>query len=113
MSVVNSFSLVGRVGKEPVQRTFPESGDRLTTISLATSENWGGGDRDKIEHTDWHLVHFRNELADVVKEHLTAGRQIAVQGRIHQRTYDEGDKRHYVTELRADEFRFLDAKPKD
>jgi single-strand DNA-binding protein len=114
MSVVNEFRLVGHVGKDPEQRTFPDSGDRLTTISLATTEHWRGGEgRDKTEHTDWHLVQFRGELADIVKDHLSTGRQIVVTGRIHQRHYDEGDKRKYVTELRADAFRFLDAKPKE
>lgn len=50
----------------------------------------------------------------VFKELLEKGRQVVVIGRLQLRTWDdESNRRHYITEVIAEEIYFAEPKPKD
>jgi|TARA_Y100000034_G_scaffold91628_1_gene110581 single-strand DNA-binding protein len=94
MASVNKVILVGHVGKEPEIRET-KAGDTVATFSLATNSGYG----DK-KTTDWHRIVFFGKTADVVRDYVTKGKQLYVEGRISNRSYDDksGIKR-YVTEI--------------
>ena len=105
MASVNKAILVGHVGKDPEFRET-KSGDTVATFSLATNSGYG-----EKKTTDWHRVVFFGKTADVVKEYVSKGSQIYVEGRISNRTYDDKDgNKKYVTEINGYSMQMLGAK---
>jgi single-strand DNA-binding protein len=89
MASVNKVVLVGHVGKDPDVR-YTQKGDPIVSFSLATSEKY----KDK-EETQWHRVDVFGKLAEILKDYITKGRQLYVEGQL---VYDnwldkEGNKR--------------------
>ena len=52
---VNKAILVGRLGRKPEQRTS-QSGNTITTFSIATSERRKDQSGEWSEHTEWHNI---------------------------------------------------------
>jgi len=104
---VNKAILVGRLGKDPELRYTP-SGRAVASFSLATSERWTGQDGQKNESTTWHNIVAWGKQAEVIKEYLTKGREVYIEGRIDNRSYDdkEGNKR-YISEVVVQSFQFI------
>ncbi|UCE23761.1 MAG: single-stranded DNA-binding protein [Candidatus Zixiibacteriota bacterium] len=104
---VNKAILIGNLGRDPELRYTP-SGKAVTTFPLATTERWTGQDGQKSESTTWHNVVAWGRQAEVIKEYLAKGRQVYIEGRIVNRSYDdkEGNKR-YVSEVVVQNFQFI------
>ncbi|HWR82594.1 MAG TPA: single-stranded DNA-binding protein [Candidatus Deferrimicrobium sp.] len=104
---VNKAILIGNLGADPELRYTP-SGKAVASFSLATTERFTGEDGQMKESTVWHKIVVWGKQAENVKEYLRKGRQVYVEGRIENRSYDdkEGNKR-YVSEIVARNIRFL------
>ncbi len=104
---VNKAILVGRLGKDP-ELKYTQSGTAVASFSLATNRSWKGQDGQRQEETTWHNIVVWGRQAEVLKEYMSKGRQIYLEGRIANRSYDdkEGNKR-YISEVVVEEFRFL------
>ena len=107
MGGVNKVILVGNLGKDPEVRSL-ESGTKVASFSLATSESYKNKDGQKVDQTEWHNVVMWRGLAEVAEKYLKKGSQIYLEGKIRTRTWDdkEGNKR-YTTEIIADTFTML------
>ncbi len=106
--MLNSVILIGRLTKDPDLRYTP-NGIAVTTFTLAVNRNFtnkqGQREADFINVVSW-----RN-TAEIVAKYLTKGSLIAVEGRIQTRNYDNNEgRRIYVTEVVADDVRFLETK---
>jgi single-strand DNA-binding protein len=75
--MVNRVTLIGNVGKEPEVR-YTQKGDAILSFSLATTER----DKDKNEVTQWHRVTIFGKLADALKDYITKGQQLYVEGQL-------------------------------
>ena len=112
---VNKAILIGRLGKDPDLRYTP-GGKAVASFSLATSERWTGADGQRNESTTWHNIVAWGKQAEVIKEYLSKGREVYIEGRISNRSYDdkEGNKR-YISEVVVQNFQFIgsrgDAEP--
>jgi single-strand DNA-binding protein len=107
---VNKAILIGRLGKDPELRYTP-GGKAVASFSLATTERWTGDDGQRNESTTWHNIVAWGKQAELMKEYLTKGREVYIEGRISNRSYDdkEGNKR-YVSEIVVQAFQFLGSK---
>lgn len=107
---VNKAILVGRLGKDPDLRYTP-GGQAVTSFSLATNRYWKNKEGEKQEATTWHNIVAWGKQAETMKEYLSKGKQIFIEGRIDNRSYDdkEGNKR-YISEVVVENFRFLDSR---
>ena len=87
---------------------YTPSGRAVASFSLATSERWTGQDGQKNESTTWHNIVAWGKQAEIIKEYLTKGREVYIEGRIDNRSYDdkEGNKR-YTTEINANVMQML------
>ena len=105
---INKVILVGNLGNDPEVRAT-NSGSRVATISIATSESWMDiktGHRQ--EKTEWHQVVFFNRLAEIVEQYLTKGSQVYVEGRLQTRKWqDQNGQDKYTTEVVANEMQML------
>lgn len=109
MSLRNKVSLIGRTGKDVEIINFEKG--KLAKVSLATSDFYTNAAGEKVEETQWHNLVANGKLADIMEKYLAKGKEIAVEGKIQYRTYDdkEGVKR-YSTEIKVEELVLLGAK---
>lgn len=104
--MLNVVHLIGRLGKDPKLKEM--GGKPFVRLRLATTHVGRGGKR----FTEWHDVVTWSH-AEACAKHLTTGRLISVQGRLHTRRWaDENGVKHYRTEVVAGSVLFLD-KPDD
>ena len=108
---MNNVVLVGRLARDPELRTVNTMNGANTTCSftIAVSRQFsnqnGERDADFINCVIW------GKQAENLCKYCTKGSMVAVIGRITTRSYDaqDGTKR-YVTEVVADNVRFLSSK---
>ena len=55
---------------------------------------------DKVEQTEWHRITAWGKTAEVIEKYVTKGKEIAVEGKLTHRSYDDKDGiKRYVTEI--------------
>ena len=101
---MNKVFLIGRLSRDPELR-HTTSGMAVCQINVAISRRTAQG-RDP--ETDFINVVVWDKQAENVSRYLSKGRQVAVEGRIQTRSYDNNEgKRTYVTEVVATNVEFL------
>ena len=101
---MNKVFLIGRLSRDPELR-HTTSGTAVCQINVAISRPVSQGSEPQ---TDFINVVVWNKQAENVARYLTKGRQIAIEGRIQTRSYDNNEgKRTYVTEVIASNVEFL------
>jgi single-strand DNA-binding protein len=98
-SLSNRVTLIGNLGQDPETKTT-ETGKKLTHFTLATKEGYKNAEGQRVNETTWHNIVAWNGLADVAGKFLKKGKEVAVEGRIVYRTYE--DKKgitKYITEI--------------
>jgi single-strand DNA-binding protein len=101
MAGVNKVILVGRLGKDPQTKNFPNGGS-VVEFTMATSETW----RDKAsgerkEKTEWHNIVIRNEnIGRIASQYLRKGSEVYIEGSIATRKWqDQNGQDRYTTEI--------------
>ena len=104
---VNKAILVGNLGKDPELRYTP-SGTAVCTFSLATTDRFKNKQGEQQERTEWHNIVVWAGLAEICGKYLTKGKQVYIEGRIQNRSYDDRDgNKRYITEIVANEMQML------
>jgi len=104
---VNKAILVGNLGKDPELRYTP-SGTAVCTFSLATSERFKNKQGEQQDRTEWHNIVVWAGLAEICGKYLTKGKQVYIEGRIQNRSYDDRDgNKRYISEIVANEMQML------
>lgn len=99
----NSVQLIGHVSQEPEIKNL-ESGKKLANINIATNEVYYRENGDKVEQTQWHRVTAWGNTADIIERFVTKGKEIAIEGKLSHRSYDDKDgNKRYVTEVIANQ----------
>ena len=103
-SLNNLVQLIGNIGKDVTLSTF-EKGIKKMSLTLATNGYCTTGKGEKVKQTVWHNLVAWGKTAELMSEILTKGNEIAVQGKLISRAYEdkEGVKR-YITEVKVNEF---------
>jgi len=103
---VNSVQLIGNLGRDPEIR-YTQSGKAVCTLRIAVSN---GRDKDP----EWIDVVCWDKTAELVGQYKRKGDQIAVEGRIQSREWDDkdGNKRR-TTEIVAFKVHFIGGKRDD
>lgn len=100
---VNKVILVGNLGRN-AETQYTPGGVARTTFSVATSRRWKDQQTGEWkEETEWHnVVLWRQEN---IKDYLTKGRQVYVEGRLQTRAYEakDGSGKRYSTVIVADD----------
>jgi single-strand DNA-binding protein len=113
MRGLNKVMIIGNVGRDPEMRYTP-SGRPVTSFSVATSRAWTSSDGERREETEWFNVVAWGNLAEICKAHLSKNQQVYVEGRLQTRGWeDESGKKHFRTELVANEMILLGDRRRD
>ena len=106
---VNKAILLGNLGKDPEMK-YTQSGKAVCNFTLATSEKWKGQDGQKQESTTWHNIQVWGKLAEVMNEYLAKGKQVYIEGRIVNRSYEKDGEKKYISEVVVQNFSFVGNK---
>ena len=105
---MNKVFLIGRLTRDPELR-YTSSNIAVATFSIAVDRNFSNAAGER-EADFINIVVWRKQ-AENVKNYMHKGSQVAIDGRIQTRSYDDTDgKKRYVTEVVADNVQFLDSK---
>lgn len=107
---VNKAILLGRLGKDPELRYTP-SGKAVASFPVATDRRWTDSNGQKQQQTTWHNIVAWGRTAEVMKEYLSKGREVFIEGRIENRTYDKKDgTKGYASEVIVESFSFVGSR---
>lgn len=107
MAGVNKVILLGRLGADPEVRSL-ESGVKVSSIRLATTERYKDKNGVQQESTEWHNVVLWRGLADITEKWLKKGDQVYIEGRIKTRKWTDKDGiDRYTTDIVANELTML------
>ena len=99
---VNKVILVGRLGKDPELSYLP-SGQSVAKFSLATDRSYKDKTGELKKETDWHNIVAWGKTGEICAKYLVKGRQVYVEGRIQNRTWEARDgKKRYNTDIVAE-----------
>ena len=107
MASLNRVTLIGNVGKDPEIKTFA-SGNKVASITLATSERYKDRNGEQKEDTEWHSVQAFGKLADIVERFVHKGSLLYLDGKIRTRSYEADGRTVFRTEILADHIQMLD-----
>lgn len=104
--MLNKIILIGRLVADP-QLRYTQSGVAVANFTIAVDRPFlsqsGERETDFIDIVTWR------RQAEVVANHLSKGRLVAVEGRLQIRSYDDQNGiRRKAAEVVADQVRFLD-----
>ena len=105
---MNKVFLIGRLTRDPELR-YTSSNLPVASFTVAVNRSYTNqaGERE----ADFINVVVWRKQAENIKNYLKQGSQIAIDGRIQTRSYDDSEgKKRYVTEVVADNVQFLDSK---
>jgi single-strand DNA-binding protein len=106
-SLKNKVQLIGRLGQDPEIITFKDGG-KIARFNLAIDDSYKDKQGNKIERTYWHPIVVKNGLANIVEKYITKGKEIAIEGKLINRSWDDNEgKKHYIAEVIATELYML------
>lgn len=107
MAGVNKVILIGNLGKDPDVRTL-ETGVKVASFRLATTERFTGKSGEKTEHTEWHSIVAWRGLAEIAEKFLRKGNTVYIEGRLRTREWEDKDNnKRFTTEILADNMTML------
>ena len=105
---MNKVFLIGRLTRDPELR-YTSSNIPVASFSIAVNRTFANQNGER-EADFINIVVWRKQ-AENCKNYLNQGSQVAIDGRIQTRNYeDQTAQKRYVTEVVADNVQFLDTK---
>ena len=105
---MNKVVLTGRLTRDPELRSLA-SGKTVTQFGVATNEYRTNGQ----EKSEFHNVVTWDRLAEICGQYLGKGQQIALEGRLQTRSWDDDrGQRHWKTEVVATSVEMLSGRRK-
>lgn len=108
---LNRVMVIGNLGRDPEMRYTP-GGHVVTSFSLAATRNWTTSSGERRDATEWFNIVAWGSLAEICNQYLTKGRRVYVEGELRTRVWEQpGGKKHFRTELVANEMIMLGPRP--
>ncbi|AUG58163.1 MAG TPA: single-stranded DNA-binding protein [Ruminiclostridium sp.] len=106
---MNKVILMGRLTKDPELRYTNVNNIPVCRFTLAVDRRFQRQGEER--QADFIPIVAWDKLAEFCSKYFIKGQQVAVTGRLQLRTWDDNEgKRHYVTEVIAEEAYFADSK---
>lgn len=106
---MNRIILLGRLAKDPEVR-YTQSGKSVCQFSIAVDRPFTGQDGQK--EADFFNVVIWGKQAETAGNYLSKGQRVLVEGRVQNRSYEKDGTKHYLTEVIAERFEFIERKDK-
>ena len=115
---MNNVVLIGRLTRDPELRYTASTGTPVATFTLAVDRELSREKKQELEEKGEQTADFINIIvfgksAENCAMYLQKGRLAAVNGRLQSRYYEDKEgNRRYVTEVVANQVKFLEWKDK-
>jgi single-strand DNA-binding protein len=104
---VNKVILLGNVGQPPQMKEVGQAKTLRALVTLATNERQKSNG-SWIDSTEWHTLVFFGRTAEIVREYVTKGSKILVEGKLHTWSYfDDQNTKRYRTDVIVNELVLL------
>lgn len=107
---MNKVILMGRLTRNPELKTTP-NGVSVCSFTLAVNRRFknanGDYDADFINCIAWR------QTAEFISKNFVKGRMIAIAGSLQTRNYEKDGKKHFITEVSAEEVAFTGDRGSD
>lgn len=106
---MNKVILMGRLTKDPELRYTSNNNTAVCSFSLAVDRRFSKQGEER-QADFFNIVAWRNQ-AEFCSKYFNKGLKVVVVGSLQNRSWDDNDgKKHYITEVIADEVYFADSK---
>lgn len=106
---MNKVILIGRLTKGPETKYTQTTNIQVTSFCLAVNRRFVKEGQER--EVDFINIIAWNKTAEFVSKYFGKSQQVAVVGRLQTRNYEDNEgKKHYVTEVIAEEVYFADSK---
>lgn len=113
MQIRNSITLIGNVGQQP-EVFFTKAGEEFLRFSLATNESYRDKSGNRVTRTEWHTIMVFGAKAGVLKENLSKGNLLAVQGQLRYNKWtDKHEQSRISATIHLNDFTYLSPKEKE
>lgn len=108
MNDTNKVILIGRLTRDPELKTIGETSVGKFSIAVGSSYKKGN---EKIDETSFFDCEVWGKLADVLGQYATKGKQICIEGKLKQKTWDGQDgKKMSKVKIRVETFQLLGSR---
>lgn len=109
--IMNKVILIGRLTKDPEIRYTAGNNTAVCQFTVAVDRRFKSENQPTADFIP--IVAWR-QTAEFVSKYFTKGSRIALVGQIQTRSWDDTEgKKHYVTEVIADEVEFCESKKQE
>ena len=106
---LNKVFILGNVGKDPEVRSTA-NGVNIANFSIATTDRQKDKSGNWNDNTEWHSIVAFGKTAEIVRDHVSKGHQVLIEGRIQTRSWDKDGVKQYRTEIVVNELTLLGSK---
>jgi len=106
MAGVNKVILIGNLGADPEMR-YTADGTAVCNFRIATTERFKDRQGNMQERTEWHKVVTWRKLAEICGQYLTKGKQVYLEGRIRNESWEKDGVKQYSYKIEADTMQML------
>ena len=110
MPNLNRVQIIGRLGKDPDEKTTAK-GTKYATFSVAVTNQWKDSSGAVQKETDWFNVEAWGRLGEICLEFLSKGRLIFLEGRLKTDRYEKDGETKFFTKVIARRMQMLDQQP--
>ncbi len=107
---VNKVTLLGNLGRAPEVKATRNS-SLVASFSMATVNRYKNDNGEWLESTEWHNCVAFGKLAEIVRDYVSKGSKLYLEGRLQTRSWDDeksGTKK-YKTEILVSDVTLLGA----
>ncbi len=106
---MNKVVLMGRLTKDPELRYTSNTNTAVCSFTLAVDRRFARQGEER--QTDFINCQAWSKTAEFICRYFNKGSKLAIIGRIQTRTWDDSEgRRHYVTEVIAEEAYFVESR---
>jgi single-strand DNA-binding protein len=106
MAGVNKVILVGNLGADPEVR-YTADGTAVCRFRIATTEKFKDRQGNMQERTEWHRIVAWRKLAEICGQYLSKGKQVYIEGKIRNDSWEQEGVKRYSYEIVADTMQML------
>lgn len=107
--MLNKITLIGRLTRDPELR-YTTNGKAVARMTIAVDRQYKN--KDGKRETDFIPAIAWSKLAEITCEYMKKGKLIAVHGSLQIRQYQDEGIEKYISEVIANDIRFLEPKDK-
>lgn len=109
MASWNSCTFIGNVARDPEVRFLP-GGEAVASFTVAVNETWKDRSGNKNERVEWVRCEAWGKLADVVKDYVTKGKPVAVEGSLKTDEWEKDGQKKTAVKIRVNKLQLLGPK---